>query len=92
MDDSRARLCLQLEGDILIWIMVGQELTMFVVGAGGGCLDIFSLAYYFSFLSTSPLDGWMDDLGFYVLLAQFHLYQDAGWVMDGCVQWKNVYN
>ena len=37
---------------------------------GWGCLDIFSLAYHFSFLSLSLslslLDKWMDDLGFYV--------------------------
>ena len=26
---------------------------MLAVGAGGGCLDIFSLAYHFSFLSPS---------------------------------------
>ena len=26
---------------------------MLAVGAGGGCLDIFSLVYYFSFLSPS---------------------------------------
>ena len=28
-----------------------------VVGAGGGCLDIFSLIYHFSFLSPSLGDG-----------------------------------
>ena len=31
---------------------VGQEPTALAVGAGGGCLDIFSL-YHFSFLSPS---------------------------------------
>ena len=27
---------------------------MFAVGVGGGCLDIFALAYHFSSLSPSP--------------------------------------
>ena len=40
-------------GVLLIWIIVGQGPTVLAVGAGGGCLDIFSLAYHFSFLSPS---------------------------------------
>ena len=37
-----------------IWIIVGQRPTALAVGAGGGCLDIFSLVYhFFSFLSPS---------------------------------------
>ena len=32
---------------------VGQGPTALAVGAGGGCLDIFSLVYHFSFLSLS---------------------------------------
>ena len=28
---------------LLIWIIVGQGPTELTVGAGGGCLDIFSL-------------------------------------------------
>ena len=43
----------QFRGVILIWIRVGQGLTALAVGAGGGCLDIFSLVYHFSFLSPS---------------------------------------
>ena len=35
------------------WIRVGQRPTALVVGAVGGCLDIFSLVYHFSFLSPS---------------------------------------
>ena len=35
-------------GVLLIWIRVGQGLTALAVGAGGGCLDIFSLVYHFS--------------------------------------------
>ena len=33
----------------LIWIIVGQGPIALAVGAGGGCLDIFSLIYFFSF-------------------------------------------
>ena len=40
-------------GVLLIWIRVGQGLTTLAVGAGGGCLDIFSLVYHFSLLSPS---------------------------------------
>ena len=41
----------------LIWIIVGQGSIALAVGAGGGCLDIFSLVYPFSFLSHSLGDG-----------------------------------
>ena len=34
---------------VLIWIRVGQGPTVLAVGADGGCLDIFSLVYHFSF-------------------------------------------
>ena len=43
----------QCRGVLLIWIRVGQGPTALAVGAGGGCLDIFSLVYNFSFLSPS---------------------------------------
>ena len=43
----------QCRGVLLIWIRIGQGPTTLAVGAGGGCLDIFSLVYYFSFLSLS---------------------------------------
>ena len=43
----------QCRGVLLIWIIVGQGLTALAVGAGGGCLDIFSLVYHFSLLSPS---------------------------------------
>ena len=35
------------------WMIVGQGPIALAVGAGGGCLDIFSLIYLFSFLSPS---------------------------------------
>ena len=34
-------------------LIVGQGLTALALGAGGGCLDIFSLVYHFSLLSPS---------------------------------------
>ena len=41
-----------------IWIKVGQGPTALVVGAGGGCLDIFTLIYPFlSSFSLSLGDG-----------------------------------
>ena len=36
-----------------IWITVGQGPTALAIGAGGGCLDIFTLIYPFSPLSPS---------------------------------------
>ena len=38
---------------LLVWMIVGQGPIALAVGAGGGCLDIFSLIYLFSFLSPS---------------------------------------
>ena len=35
----------QSRGVLLVWIQVGQGPIALVVGAGGGCLDIFSLIY-----------------------------------------------
>ena len=40
---------------LLIWIRVGQRPSVLAVGAGGGCLDIFSLVYYFSFFLSLSL-------------------------------------
>ena len=56
-------------GILLILIIVGQG--SIAVGAGGGCSDIFTLVYHFSFLS--PGDG----------LRQY-LSQKASW--QGSVQ------
>ena len=44
---------LPVPGRPTILIIVGQGSTALAVGAGGGCLDIFSLVYHFSFLSPS---------------------------------------
>ena len=44
---------LPVPGRPTIWIIVGQGPTVLAVGAGGGCLDIFSLVYHFSILSSS---------------------------------------
>ena len=39
---------LPMPGRPTIWIAVGQGPTALVVGAGGRCLDIFTLVYPFS--------------------------------------------
>ena len=44
---------LPVPGRPTIWITVGQGHTALAVGAGGGCLDIFSLIYPISILSPS---------------------------------------
>ena len=43
---------LPLPGRPTIWMFVGQGPIALAVGAGGGCLDIFTLLYLFSPLST----------------------------------------
>ena len=43
----------QCRGVLLIWIIVGRGPVALAVGAGGGCLDIFSLTCPFSPLSPS---------------------------------------
>ena len=44
---------LPVSGRPTIWIIVGQGPTALAVGAGGGCLDIFTLIYSFFPLSPS---------------------------------------
>ena len=44
-----------------IWMIVGQWPTALAVGAGGGCLDIFTLLYPFPPLF--PVVGWCDGAG-----------------------------
>ena len=37
------------------------------------------------------MDGWMDDLRFYVPFTVFQSYQDDGrLIMNGCVQWSSI--
>ena len=48
---------LPVPGRPTIWITVGQGPTALAVGAGGGCLDIFTLSYPFSPFSLSLGDG-----------------------------------
>ena len=43
----------QCRGVLLVWIRVGQGPTALAAGAGGGCLDIFTLIFPFSSLSPS---------------------------------------
>ena len=44
---------LPVPGRPTIWMIVGQGPPALVVGAGGGCLEIFTLIYPFSLLSPS---------------------------------------
>ena len=44
---------LPVPGRRTIWITVGQGPTALAVGAGGGCMDIFTLIYPFFPLSPS---------------------------------------
>ena len=44
---------LPVPGRPTIWIIAGQGPTVLAVGAGGGCLEIFSLIYHLSFLTPS---------------------------------------
>ena len=44
---------LPVPGHPTIWMMVGQGPIALAVGAGGGCLDMFTLLYHFSSLSPS---------------------------------------
>ena len=44
---------LPVRGVLLIWIKVGYGPTALAVGAGRGCLDIFSLVCYFALLPPS---------------------------------------
>ena len=38
---------------VLVWMIIGQGPIALAVGAGGGCLEFFSLIYPFSSLSPS---------------------------------------
>ena len=44
---------LPVPGRPTIWMIIGQGPFALPVGAGGACLDLFSLIYRFSFLSPS---------------------------------------
>ena len=48
---------LSVPGRPTIWIIVGQGPLALAVGAGGGCLDIFTLLYPFPSLYLSLGDG-----------------------------------
>ena len=48
---------LSVPGRPTIWIKIGQGPTALTVGAGGGCLDIFTLIYLFSPFSSSLWEG-----------------------------------
>ena len=45
------------------------------------------LSFFFSFsLCLGWMDGWLDFTSFSI---ESQLYQDDGWVMDDCAQWKS---
>ena len=49
-----------------VWIIVGQGPFALAVGAGGGCLDIFTLIYPFfplSLLCLLGMVGWSEGAG-----------------------------
>ena len=50
---------LPVPGRPTILITVGQGPIALAVGAGGGCLDMFTLIYPFSSFSLSMGNGWM---------------------------------
>ena len=55
--DRRCWVNFQCRGVLAIWMIEGQGPIALAVGAGRGCLDILSLIYLFSFLSTFLGDG-----------------------------------
>ena len=57
----------QCRGVLLIWIIVGQGPTALVIGAGGGCLDIFLSSVIFHFYL--PLSGRRPDSLYLSLLS-----------------------
>ena len=69
---------------LLVWIMVGQGHTVLAVDAGGAVRIFFFCRLSFFFSSSLCLGGWMDDFSI-----ESQLYQDDGWVMDDCAQWKS---
>ena len=46
---------LSVPGHPTVWMIVGQGPIALAVGAGGDCLDIFTLLYPLSFLSSFSL-------------------------------------
>ena len=52
---------LPVPGRPTFWIIIGQGPIALAVGAGGGCLDIFTLLYPFSLLFL-PLSGRRPDI------------------------------
>ena len=46
---------LPVPGRRAIWTIVGQGLIALAVGAGGGCLDIFTLPSFYLSLGAGPI-------------------------------------
>ena len=90
---------LPVPGRPTIWITVGHGPTALTVGAGGSCLDIFTLIYPFSPLSPSLRETARYRLK-YCLKGPLNpkqptnqLYQNWGWFTTNvCVAWKPTKN
>ena len=75
----------QCRGVLLIVIVVGQGPTALSVGAGGGCLDIFSLIYHFFLLSPSSDVQALTEKAFTKITAS-----DWQWAVDHVVDVKET--
>ena len=75
---------LPVPGRPTIWITVGQGPTALAVGAGGGCLDIFTLIYPFSPLSPSLWETARYRLQ-YCLKGPFNPKQPTNQLLSSCV-------
>ena len=53
--EQRCCVNFQCWGVLLVWMIVGQGPIALAIGAGGGCLDIFSLILSFLFSYSLPL-------------------------------------
>ena len=80
---------LPVPGRPTIWMIVGQGPSALAVGAGGGCLDIFTLLYPFSPLSPSLWETARYRLK-YCLKGPLNIKQPTnqspGFIMSGGVQ------
>ena len=83
--ERRCWLNFQCRGVLLVWMIVGQGPIALAVGAGGGCLDIFSLIYLFSFLSPSLLGDDPDLIYLFSFLSP-SLWETARYRLKYCLK------
>ena len=70
---------LPVPGRPTILITVGQGPTALAVGAGGGCLDIFTLIYPFSFFSALAVGAGGGCLDIFTLIYPFSFFSPSLW-------------